>query len=438
MTGSSSSEGEGTRAPSKGPSKFGIASTAWSTYGNLKKLMEGDPQGAVGLFGDAGKWAQALAPAATATPVIKGGLWTLTAVGVTMGEGSPDGGGDFSDGAKLFQSNGKSLESAYPTETWSGSASDAYMSQNSHQIQRATTMLAADNDIVRILSTQAGQVDQARREVDWASKGLAAMIPVALALEATVLGAPESIALQVAAVAVALTAAGLTANNLRNYAQDNAAQIREATTKYREAGAVSSSGTGSPTSPSGSGGGNSPGSGKPDNPSGQDTPGPQSGPTSNGSSGSQTGGGGSGAGGGSGSGSGGGSGSGSGGGAAASMPSTTGMSSGAANPASSGAGMGGMPSLPQMGGGSGGGGGGAGTLGSLAGAAGQIVETVMQAVEQADQQDQNAQNREAGATGEQPGAAAGGESQAGHAPINASVGAGTANHAAPQRLTTEL
>ncbi len=86
MTGSSSSEGEGTRAPSKGPSKFGIASTAWSTYGNLKKLMEGDPQGAVGLFGDAGKWAQALAPAATATPVIKGGLWTLTAVSVTMGE----------------------------------------------------------------------------------------------------------------------------------------------------------------------------------------------------------------------------------------------------------------------------------------------------------------------------------------------------------------
>ncbi|QRY44940.1 hypothetical protein JVX93_31915 [Mycolicibacterium boenickei] len=444
MTGSSSSEGEGTRAPSKGPSKFGIASTAWSTYGNLKKLMEGDPQGAVGLFGDAGKWAQALAPAATATPVIKGGLWTLTAVSVTMGEGSPDGGGDFSDGAKLFQSNGKSLEGAYPTETWSGSASDAYMSQNSHQIQRATTMLAADNDIVRILSTQAGQVDQARREVDWASKGLAAMIPVALALEATVLGAPESIALQVAAVAVALTAAGLTANNLRNYAQDNAAQIREATTKYREAGAVSPSGTGSPTSPSGSGGGNGPGSGsgsgsgsgKPNNPSGQDTPGTQSGPAGNGSSGSQTRGGGSGAGGGSsagaggGSRSGGGSGSGSGGGAAASMPSTTGMSSGAANAASSGAGMGGMPSLPQMGGGSGGGG--AGSIGSLAGAAGQIVDTVMQAVEQSDQQDPNTQN------GGQPGAAAGGESQAGRAPINASVGADTANHAAPQRLTTEL
>lgn len=425
MTGSQDSEG------SKGPSKFKIGSLAWSTYSDLKKLMEGDPIGAVGLVGDAGKWAQLLIPEAVATPVIAGGLMVLTGTSKTMGQGSPDTGGAFSDGAKLFQSNGKSLEGAYPTETWSGSASDAYMSQNSHQIQRATTMLEADNDIVRILSTQAQQVDHARTEVDWASKGLAAMIPVAMALEATVLGAPESIALQIAAVATASAFAGVAVGNLMNYAQDNAAQIREATDKYRQAGAVSPSGAGSPTPA-----GNGPGSSKPDNPSGQDTPGtqtgpPSTGPTSTGNSGNQTGGGGSGAGGGSGTGAGGGSGSGGssgtggGRGSGASMPSTTGMSSGGS---SSGAGMGGMPSLPQMGGGSGGGG--AGSLGSLVGSAGQIVETVMQAVEQSDQRDPNAQN------GGQSGAADG-ESQAGRAPINAASGAHTANHAAPQRLTTD-
>lgn len=418
----------------KGPSKFGIASAAWSTYGNLKKLMEGDPQGAVGLFGDAGKWAQALAPAATATPVIKGGLWTLTAVSVTMGEGSPDGGDDFSDGATLFQTHGKTLEGAYPTETWSGSASDAYMSQNSDQIQRATTMLAADNDIVRILSTQAQQVDNARREVDWASKGLAAMIPVALALEATVLGAPESIALQVAAVAAALAAAGLTANNLRNYAHDNAGQIQEATAKYRQAGTAPSTGSLAPSTDSDT----QSVPDNPGNPSVPGTPGNQSGPTGSGNPGGQSGSG-SGAGSGSGSGAGSGVGSGAGGGsgsgspATSSMPSTTSAPSAAGNPASSGAGMGGMPSLPQMGGGSGSG---TGMLGGLMGSAGQIAEAVTQAVQQANQEGQSGDKTgEAGDS--QPGASAGSESQAGRAPINVPFGIGSANQTAPQRFTAD-
>ncbi|MGA5545289.1 EspA/EspE family type VII secretion system effector [Mycobacterium sp. NPDC051198] len=307
-------------AGSKGPSKFKIGKLAFTTFSDLKKLMEGDPIGAVGLIGDAGKWAQLLIPTAVATPVIQGGLYILTGVSKTMGVGSPDGGDAFNDGAKLFQTHGKSLESAYPTESWAGSASDAYMSQNSHQIQRATTMLEADNDIVRILSTQAGQVDHARTQVDWASKGLAAMIPVAMALEATVLGAPESIALQIAVVATASAVAGAASGNLLSYAQDNAAQIREATEKYRQAGAVGPSGSGSPASPSGSG--------------------------------NQSGGGGSGAGGGAGEG----------------QPSE--------GPAAS--------------------------------------------------------------PGPQPGAAAGGESQAGRAPINVSFGADTTNHAAPQRLTTDV
>lgn len=398
--------------------------------------MEGDPIGAVGLFGDAGKWAQLLIPEAIATPVIQYGMYVLTGISKSMGVGSPDGGGAFSDGAKLFQSNGKSLEGAYPTETWSGSASDAYTSQNSHQIQRASTMLEADNSIVRILSMQAGQVDHARTEVDWASKGLAAMIPVAMALEATVLGAPESIALQFAAVAVASAVAGAAATNLYSYAQDNAAQIREATEKYRQAGSVNAPSGGSPGAPPDSGDQN--GSDSPGNPS---EPG-RSTPPSNGNPSGQSGGG-----------SGSGSGSGSGGGSPTTpsipqMPSTTGAPTGTSNAASTGAGMGGMPSLPQMGGGSAGGG--AGMFGGLTGAAGQVAQAVTQAVQQANQQNPNAQNAserddvQSGgersatpdarpdATSERSGAGA--ETHAGRAPIHASFDAGTANPTAPQHL----
>jgi uncharacterized membrane protein YgcG len=445
MTESEESEG------SKGPSKAKVAGLAWGTYGDLKKLMEGDPLGAVGLLGNAGQWAQLLFPEAIATPVIAGGLKVLSLTSLTMGEGSPDGGGAFSDGAKLFQSNGKSLEGAYPTETWSGSASDAYTSQNSHQIQRATTMLEADNDIVRILSTQAQQVDHARTEVDWAAKGLAAVIPVAMALEATVLGAPESIALQLAAVVTASAFAGLAVGNLVNYANHNAAQIQEATDKYRQAGAADTPSGSSSASPSDScnetGPTTSPNPNDPNEPS---TPGNQNGPTSTGNPGSPYGGGsgpGSPYGGGSGPG-----GSGSGGGSPATpstppAPATTGLPIRAGN-AATGAGMGatpspsqmgGMPSPPQMGGGAGSGG--AGILGSLIGAAGQAVQAATQAAQQADQQDPNAQD--AGGAGDdqpgpdeadddqprsdEPGASGGTESPAGRAPIHVSFDAGAAH-----------
>lgn len=458
---------------STGPSKVSTGLLAWGTYSDLKKLMEGNPVGAVGLIGDAGKWAQLLIPEAIATPVIQGGLYVLTGISVSMGEGSPENGDAFSDGAELFQSNGKSLESAYPTETWSGSASDTYLSQNSHQIQRATTMLEADNDIARTLSTQAQQVKHARTEVDWASKGLAAMIPVAMALEATVLGAPESIALQIAAVAVAAAAAGMAASNLYNQVGHNAAQIREATEKYRQAGSVSAPSTCSPTAPPASDTPNGPAT--PDTPSQPSTPGTPRGPA--------------GAGGRYGGTSAGGSGGGSGGGsptpsAPPSMPTLPQTPSAPGTPAGGGSGagapsapsMGGMPSLPQSGGGAGSGG--AGMLGGLLGAAAQIAQAATQAAQQAEQQDPNAQDStgpDDGKPGDPPagpadappaaapdqtGAAGGPESHGGRAPIHVSFDAGAAhteltvdpettkgsihvsvdpaNPTAPPRITTEV
>ena len=50
---------------------------------------------------------------------------------------------------------------------------------------------------------EAEQVDAGRQQMDDIATGLGAMIPVCLALEATVIGAPESLALQAASVAVA-------------------------------------------------------------------------------------------------------------------------------------------------------------------------------------------------------------------------------------------
>lgn len=427
----------------KSPSNLSTGLLAWGTYSDLKKLMEGNPAGAVGLIGDAGKWAQLLIPEAIATPVIQGGLYVLTGISVSMGEGSPENGDAFVNGAELFQCNGKSLESAYPTETWSGSASDAYMSQNSHQIQRATTMLEADNDIARTLSTQARQVKDARTEVDWASKGLAAMIPVAMALEATVLGAPESIALQIAAVAVAAAAAGMAAGNLYNQVTHNAAQIREATERYRQAGSASAPSTCSPTAPPDSGRPNGPAA-APDTTSQPGMPGTPGRPASPGGPYGGT--------------SGGGRGGGSGGAsptpsAPSSTPTMPQTSSAAGAPAGggSGAGAGGAPAVPSTGGmsspqaGGGAGSAGGGMLGGLLGAAAQIAQAAIQAAQQTEQQEPNAQDSadpddgtsgdptaapadaQAGAVPDQSGAAGGSEAHVGRAPIHVSFDAGAAH-----------
>ena len=51
-----------------------VLDTASDIADNVKKLMEGDPMGAVGLLSDAGDVAKMLMPAAAGTPIIEGGL----------------------------------------------------------------------------------------------------------------------------------------------------------------------------------------------------------------------------------------------------------------------------------------------------------------------------------------------------------------------------
>jgi hypothetical protein len=447
--------------------------------------MEGNPMGAVGLLNDAGQLAQLLAPEALETPIIAAGLSTLSVMSEGFGEGNPDDGQAFSDGAGQFQAVGDGLSGAYPNE-WHGTGSSAYSNRNADQIGSAEQLLQADNLVVQILSTQAQQVGAGRDQMDTISTALGAMVPICFALELDIFGGTEaSLVLQGISVATALAAAGVTMNTMISESSSNAAQLQRAATMYRTASEAPPLNTMPPPPTSGNKGG----TGEPSSPSG---PGGRSENGSGNGSCAGTGGGsspgaGSGAGGGSGSASGAGGGSAPGAGNAPSMPSmpqTPSIPTGA----STGGGMGAMPSLPQMGGGSGsgsGGGSGGGLLSSLAGIASQAVQAATQAAQQAKQQDTTAQDPNAQDPNAQDpdrdkavdpsadtedseaqpgdpnhsGASAGTASQAGRAPIQVSFDDGArhveisvvpetargpvhvsldpANLSAPPRITTE-
>ncbi|MDR3659390.1 MAG: EspA/EspE family type VII secretion system effector, partial [Mycobacterium sp.] len=208
--------------------------TAQDIADNIKNLMEGNPMGAIGLVNDAGQIAELLLPESAATPIIAGGMFALTTMSLGFGLGDPDTGESFSDGAGLFQSAGDGLSGAYPND-WHGSASSAYSNRNAEQIGSAEQLLQADNLVVQILGAEAEQVASGREQMDNIATCLGAMIPVCLALEATVIGAPESLALQATSVAVAAAAAGMTISNMLSESSSNAAQLSQAASMYQSA-----------------------------------------------------------------------------------------------------------------------------------------------------------------------------------------------------------
>ncbi|MFV8050857.1 EspA/EspE family type VII secretion system effector [Mycobacterium sp. 48b] len=342
---------------------------------DVKSILEGDPMGVVGLVSDGAQLAQMFLPAAYATPIIEGGMIALDLISKTLGFGDPNGGDDFNEGATALQSTGRGLEQAYP-QSWEGTSSGAYSSQNSKQIDRTSAMISADNQVISILGTEAEQVATTRDNMDNIATCLGAVIAPAMALNAIpVYGQAASLSLQAAAVAVASGAAGVTMGEMVSNAMDNANQLEQAISKYQQVSSeakpsggsmTEAPGTSSPGTPTTSGNGSAPTGGSP-------TTSAPTGSSPTGGGGASSGGGGSTGGGSSSGGSGASTNSGSGtssGAGASSVPSTSGGSSTGSGGASSGSGSGAS-------------GGGSSLLGSLGTLIGQVAQVATQAASQA-------------------------------------------------------
>lgn len=341
---------------------------------DVKSILEGDPMGVVGLVSDGAQLAQSLMPAAYATPIIEGGLIGLNVISKTLGFGNPNSGEDFNEGATGLESTGRGLEQAYPS-SWEGSSSSAYSSQNSKQIDRTSTLIKADNQVISILKAEAEQVANTRDNMDNIATCLGAAIAPAMALMAIPIGGePASLAFQAIAVGVATGAASMTMNEMVSNAMSNSSQLQQAIAQYQQVSSEAKLGGGSM-----SGAPSMPGTGNPNTSGNGDTPTGSSPGGSEPTGGTPAGGGGT-SGGGT-SGSGGGGTSGAGGGASSGGGGTPSSSGAGATPSTSAS----SPSGAAGGASGSGAGGGAGMLGSLGSLVGQVVQAATQAAGQAQQ-----------------------------------------------------
>lgn len=101
-----------------------------------------------------------------------------------IGVGTPDSGVDLGAGATQFTTLAAQLEAARPGINWQGSGSQAYVERTADHQDRAQQLAGLDRRLAEIIDNQARWVVHARLALAAIKAGLAAMIPIALALAA--------------------------------------------------------------------------------------------------------------------------------------------------------------------------------------------------------------------------------------------------------------
>lgn len=186
--------------------KLGTANTIWSAKSNIEGSTNNSNSNqtldTIGLGADAIATVQMFLPTAFGTPIISAGLLALQGMALTCGIGDPDSGDRFGQGAAQFGEVDGTLESAIPSDSWQGSASQAYKAQDSKQKDRATTIQEADSAIEAVVHNQAKQVNQTRTFLDVAATALGyAVLPAMIARAFGPPGIPVAIGIEIGAVA---------------------------------------------------------------------------------------------------------------------------------------------------------------------------------------------------------------------------------------------
>ncbi|WP_163796164.1 EspA/EspE family type VII secretion system effector [Mycolicibacterium sediminis] len=167
------------------------------------------------------------------TPILSGGQVTIAGMRRTTGVGDPDDGERFGAGSARFDEAATTLSAAYPDDSWTGAASDAYASSTSGQTGRADAVAEADRSVQAVLVREAGQIVAARRTLDDQSDWLGA---VSMLVAATpFVGEGASVAVEIAAVTKALGTCTSHLAELTQQVDANAAEIRRATDRYEDA-----------------------------------------------------------------------------------------------------------------------------------------------------------------------------------------------------------
>jgi hypothetical protein len=211
---------------------------------NLAKMDE-DPLkagfGIIGTYTPALGIAQSISEAfstkpnvdgAGGTPVLAAALAVLEDMQEQCGEGSPDRGADFLDGASLFRGVADKLSTAGPPESWQGAGADAYRQANHRQYLRADTMKQADEKVQEAIAAEASDVLDTRQVLNDAVVFLNSCIPIATVLGAAKMGTTASYAFQLQAVGKVMPGAVSRFSELSTAVDGYAAQVADAASIY--------------------------------------------------------------------------------------------------------------------------------------------------------------------------------------------------------------
>lgn len=175
------------------------------------------------------------------TPVIAAGLSALKDMRDQCGDGEPDDGSDFTQGATAFQHTGDALSETGAPDSWQGTASEAYGQANETQRLAAGAMSGNDTKVQEALATEARHVADTRETLDFYINFLNGCIPVATGIAA--FSDAASYGFQVQSVAGALAPATLRFEQLTSAASHNALTVEAAASLYRAVGEKVDSGT---------------------------------------------------------------------------------------------------------------------------------------------------------------------------------------------------
>ncbi|AKS31693.1 EspA/EspE family type VII secretion system effector [Mycolicibacterium goodii] len=170
---------------------------------------------------------------AARSPILAAGQHVIAGMKLTTGIGDPENGRRFGDGADRLGTVGRTLNSAYPTDAWDSGASNTYLARNHDQVTRAQALMHADQVVAAVLSREAEQIATTREFLDSESDWLGDMSLVTMATGLIpYVGRAAQMAAEIAMVTKAVGESTDQFMMMRDKADENAAEVRDALGQY--------------------------------------------------------------------------------------------------------------------------------------------------------------------------------------------------------------
>ena len=170
------------------------------------------------------------------SPPIQAAQLVIEGMLATTGSGAPEDGKQLRDSAKLLEESVELLIDAKPhDDRWDGSASAAYAAKDDQHRRTTSGVQTADDEIRKILSTEANQVEQTRKTLDEVSQYLYDFALSTSWMNLVPGGKAAKLAVDAAAAGIGVNRAEYVIARLVSDSLDNASKIRAQLDLYNAA-----------------------------------------------------------------------------------------------------------------------------------------------------------------------------------------------------------